>query len=80
MYKHLTREQRYAIYLGIQKIEKYSHLATLQEVAENDYNLNIPLYVDTFEKEEPIDIHAVMRKSRIWKPNEPTLTRRLKAI
>ena len=29
-------------------------------VAENDYNLNIPRYVDTFEEEEPIDIKAVM--------------------
>lgn len=41
--------------------KKYSHLATLQEVAENDYNLNIPRYVDTFEEEEPIDIRAVMK-------------------
>lgn len=39
---------------------KYSHCATLQEIAENDYNLNIPRYVDTFEEEKPIDIHAVM--------------------
>ena len=43
-------------------IEKYSHLATLQEVAENDYNLNIPRYVDTFEAEEEIDIQAVMQE------------------
>lgn len=43
-------------------IEKYSHLATLQEVTENDYNLNIPRYVDTFEEEEEIDIHAVMQE------------------
>lgn len=42
------------------EIEKYSHLATLQEVADNGYNLNIPRYVDTFEEEEPIDIKAVM--------------------
>lgn len=42
------------------RLKKYSHLATLQEVAENDYNLNIPRYVDTFEEEEPIDIKAVM--------------------
>lgn len=42
-------------------IEKYSHLATLQEVADNDYNLNIPRYVDTFEAEEGIDIQAVMQ-------------------
>lgn len=43
-------------------IEKYSHLATLAEVAENDYNLNIPRYVDTFEAEEEIDIQAVMQE------------------
>lgn len=42
------------------EIAKYSHLATLQEIQENDYNLNIPRYVDTFEEEEPIDIKAVM--------------------
>lgn len=29
-------------------VDKYSHLATLEEVIENDYNLNIPRYVDTF--------------------------------
>jgi len=39
--------------------DKYSHVATLEEVAENDYNLNIPRYVDTFEEEEPVDIKAV---------------------
>lgn len=43
-------------------IEKYSHLATLKEVEENDYNLNIPRYVDTFEAEEEIDIQAVMQE------------------
>ncbi|MBQ6680762.1 MAG: N-6 DNA methylase [Prevotella sp.] len=42
------------------EIEKYSHLATMQEIIDNDYNLNIPRYVDTFEEEAPIDIHAVM--------------------
>lgn len=47
-------------YRDRKEIEKYSHLASLQEIAENDYNLNIPRYVDTFEEEEPIDIKAVM--------------------
>ncbi|WP_099225380.1 type I restriction-modification system subunit M [Listeria costaricensis] len=37
-------------------VEKYAHLATLEEIKENDYNLNIPRYVDTFEEEEPIDL------------------------
>lgn len=49
-------------YRDRKEIEKYSHCATLQEIADNDYNLNIPRYVDTFEEEEPIDIKAVMAK------------------
>lgn len=40
-------------------LEKYSHLASLDEVKENDYNLNIPRYVDTFEEEEPVDLATV---------------------
>jgi len=40
-------------------IDKYSYVASLDEVRENDYNLNIPRYVDTFEEEEPVDIDAV---------------------
>lgn len=41
-------------------VDKYAHLATLEEVAGNDYNLNIPRYVDTFELEEAIDLSAVL--------------------
>lgn len=39
--------------------EKYSHVAQISEIKENDYNLNIPRYVDTFEEEEPIDLDEV---------------------
>ena len=39
--------------------DKFSHNATLAELKENDYNLNIPRYVDTFEEEEQIDLIAV---------------------
>ncbi len=39
--------------------DKYSYCASLDEVKENDYNLNIPRYVDTFEEEEPINLQAV---------------------
>jgi type I restriction enzyme M protein len=38
--------------------DKLAYRATLDELRENDYNLNIPRYVDTFEEEEPIDIRA----------------------
>ena len=40
-------------------IDKYSYVATMEEIKETDYNLNIPRYVDTFEEEEEIDIKAV---------------------
>jgi type I restriction enzyme M protein len=35
------------------------NIVTLQEIKDNDYNLNIPRYVDTFEEEEPININTV---------------------
>ncbi|MBW2940545.1 type I restriction-modification system subunit M [Zhongshania aquimaris] len=38
---------------------KYSHIASAEEIKENDYNLNIPRYVDTFEEEEEIDLVEV---------------------
>ena len=38
---------------------KYSYKASLEEIKENDYNLNIPRYVDTFEEEEEIDLDEV---------------------
>lgn len=44
--------------------DKYSYVAPLSEIAENDYNLNIPRYVDTFEEEEEIDLDAVVAEIR----------------
>ncbi|MEW6536832.1 MAG: type I restriction-modification system subunit M [Candidatus Auribacterota bacterium] len=41
------------------EVEKYAHIAEYAEIKENDFNLNIPRYVDTFEEEEEIDIDAV---------------------
>ena len=49
-------------YISREEKEKYSHVATLQEVEENEYNLNIPRYVDTFEEEEEIDIKQVQQE------------------
>ena len=46
-------------YRGRNVKDKFSHRAKLSEVEENDYNLNIPRYVDTFEAEEPIDLAEV---------------------
>jgi type I restriction enzyme M protein len=41
------------------EVEKFAHVADFTEIRDNDFNLNIPRYVDTFEEEEEIDIDAV---------------------
>jgi len=55
-------EKIFQTYCDRKEIEKYSHLTSLDEIKENDYNLNIPRYVDTFEEEELIDIEAVTKE------------------
>lgn len=52
-------EKIVSTYRNRTETEKYSKRATLQEIITNDYNLNIPRYVDTFEAEESIDINAI---------------------
>ena len=52
-------EKIVATWRARQDVPKYAHLATPDELKENEYNLNIPLYVDTFEEEAPIDLDAV---------------------
>jgi len=49
-------------YKARESTDKYSYLANLDEINENDFNLNIPRYVDTFEEEEEIDLMAVRRE------------------
>lgn len=46
-------------YQARQAVEKYAYLANFAELKENDFNLNIPRYVDTFEAEEKIDLQTV---------------------
>ncbi len=43
-------------------VDKYAHVATMDEISENGFNLNIPRYVDTFEKEPEIDLAAVSQE------------------
>jgi type I restriction enzyme M protein len=49
-------------YHNRETIEKYSYVAPLSEVKENDYNLSIPRYVDTFEEEDPVDLNEVVKQ------------------
>jgi type I restriction enzyme M protein len=48
-----------ATYSARETVDKYAYRATRDEIAENDFNLNIPRYVDTFEEEEEIDLMTV---------------------
>lgn len=43
-------------------VDKYAYVASMDEIRENEYNLNIPRYVDTFEPEPEVDIAAVQRE------------------
>ena len=52
-------ERIVSTYRARQSAEKYATLASREEIAANDYNLNIPRYVDTFEAEEAVDLKAV---------------------
>ena len=47
------------VYSERRDIDKYCHIASLEEIAENDYNLNIPRYVDTSEEEEEIKLDDI---------------------
>ena len=49
-------------YADRKDVDRLAHVATIDEIRENDYNLNIPRYVDTFEEEEPIDLDEVNRE------------------
>jgi len=46
-------------YKARETIDKYAYLATFEEIKENDFNLNIPRYVDTFEEEQELDLVAI---------------------
>jgi len=43
-------------------VDKYAHVADFKEIEENDYNLNIPRYVDTFEPEPEIDLGEITKE------------------
>ena len=44
--------------------DRFTHIADFAEIEENDFNLNIPRYVDTFEEEEPIDIVELSKEMK----------------
>ena len=55
-------ERIVSTYRNRETMDKFSYVAKLSEIEENDFNLNIPRYVDTFEEEEPVDLAEVSEK------------------
>lgn len=51
-------------YMNRVDVDKYAHVASMKEIESNDFNLNIPRYVDTFEPEEEIDLNEVAAEIR----------------
>ncbi|WP_192351122.1 type I restriction-modification system subunit M [Algoriphagus sp. Y33] len=64
-------------YRNRETLDKYSAVVTLKEIAENDYNLNIPRYVDTFEEEEPVDLDTVMKEIKTLEAQRAELDREI---
>ena len=48
------------LYSRRETVEKETFLASFEDIEKNDFNLNIPRYVDNFEKEEEIDLNALL--------------------
>ncbi len=73
---YLTNEnvdKLFVAYHSRLEIERFSHRATIAEIKENDYNLNIPRYVDTFEPEPEVDIDAVAKELQELSAGESAL-------
>jgi len=67
----------YAAFHKRETVEKYAYLATRDQIAENDFNLNIPRYVYTFEEEDEIDLMAVRRERETLKAEMAELERKM---
>ncbi len=55
-------EKIVSIYRERKEEPRYSHRATRAEIETNEFNLNIPRYVDTFEAEAPVDLDATIEE------------------
>ena len=76
--EHVSRIVK--VYQERSEIEKYSHLARFEEIEENDFNLNIPRYVDTFEEQPEIDIKYVQKEIEALEKELSEVRRRMSAF
>lgn len=64
-------------YIQREDVEKFARKVMMDEIKENDYNLNITRYVDTFEEEEPIDIQANLKELAELEPEIQRLEKQM---
>jgi len=69
-------EKIYKTYTNRKDIEKFARVVKIDEIIENDYNLNITRYVDTFVEEEPVDIEANLKELAELEPELKSLEKR----
>ncbi|ODM25768.1 type I restriction-modification system subunit M [Clostridium sp. Bc-iso-3] len=66
-------------YIARKDVDKFSHVASLDEIRSNDYNCNIPRYVDSFEKEPEIDINEHTRKIKEYTSKSAEIEEKLES-
>ena len=60
-----------------ENVEKFAHLATFEEIQSNDFNLNIPRYVDNSEEEAEIDISTIFAELEKLDTQEVAIDKKL---
>lgn len=70
-------ERIYSTYKKRKNVEKFARKVLPAEIAENDFNLNITRYVDTFEEEEPVDIQANLKELAALEPELAKLEKQM---
>lgn len=68
----------FTAYNDFKEIEKYCHIADLTEIQENEFNLSVPRYVDTYEPEKIHDIHQTYNDLKLLEKERSTLENTLK--
>lgn len=68
----------YNTYIEHKEVDKFAHIASFDEIKENDFNLNITRYVDTFVEEDEIDISANLRELEKLNPELEKLEAQMK--
>lgn len=67
-------------YVNRKNIDKFAHVASLEEVRKHDYNCNIPKYVDSSEKEPTIDIVSISRTIKTLSNESANIEKRIQSI